>query len=369
MHRFDREELRIHSLNERENKLEIERIAVHPDTVPEVPKRESQQIADTASSIIAARENGRPVILTFGAHLIKNGLSPVVIHLLEKGWVTHLATNGAGAIHDWEFAYLGKTAEDVRTNTAAGRFGIWDETGKFISLAIATWGIEGLGIGASVGRLITEDSLSIPSRRELESRISSALSCNEVDETIGALADMLYLVSKFDLSPGQFEVPHPFKRFSVQRAAWEAGVPFTVHPGIGYDILHTHPMCAGGPLGRGAMRDFLVYAYNVSRLSGGVHLSVGSAIMAPMIFEKSLSMANNLAISHESRPLADYHLVVVDIQEGGGWDWRRGEPPMDNPAYYLRFCKTFYRMGGRLDYICLDNVKFLLALYHALEEK
>lgn len=97
-------------------------------------------------------------------------------------------------------------------------------------------------------------------------------------------------------------------------------------------------------------------------------MSIGSAVMAPMIFEKSLSMANNIALQEEGAPLADYYLAVVDIQDAGGWDWSQGEPPMDRPAYYLRFCKTFYRMGGELNYFCLDNREFLLSLYQALRK-
>jgi hypothetical protein len=88
--------------------------------------------------------------------------------------------------------------------------------------------------------------------------------------------------------------------------------------------------------------------------------------MAPMIFEKALSMSNNAEIEAGRPALSDYYLSVVDIQDGGDWDWSKGEPPMDNPAYYLRFCKSFYRMGGALDYICLDNRDFMLALYRHL---
>jgi hypothetical protein len=139
-------------------------------------------------------------------------------------------------------------------------------------------------------------------------------------------------------------------------------VPFTVHPGIGYDIIYAHPMACGGALGRAAMRDFHAYAASVAELSGGVHLAVGSSVMAPMIFEKALSMANNIAIGQGRPTVSDHFLAVVDIQDGGGWDWREGEPPMDHPAYYLRFCKTFHRMGGELDYIQLDNTLFLIAL-------
>jgi len=301
------------------------------------------------------------VMLTFGAHLIKNGLGPVVIRLLEEGWLTHVATNGAGSIHDWEFAFLGRSTEDVRANTAAGAFGLWEETGKFINLAVAVGGVEGLGYGASVGKLIMEDGLQMPSRAEVGARIAELTA----GETLGALADLYYLLSEFELPAGWLPVAHAATACSVQAAAWRLGIPFTVHPGIGYDIIYTHPMNCGGAIGRGAVRDFLSYAAAVRQLSGGVHLSVGSAIMAPMIFEKSLSMANNLALQETGAPLSDYYLLVNDLQPGE-WDWSQGEPPMDHPAYYLRFCKTFHRMGGELDYLCLDNRALLVGLYQAL---
>jgi hypothetical protein len=270
-------------------------------------------------------------------------------------------------IHDWEFAYLGKSTEDVRANTVAGRFGTWEETGRYTNLAAAVGGIDGLGYGASVGKMIAEDGLEIPSAAELRRRVSDAVKEAKPGEDLGALSDLLYLVTEFDLAPGRLAVEHPFKLTSVQCAAAGAGVPFTIHPGIGYDIVYTHPMNCGGAIGRGAVRDFLTYADSVSRLGGGgVHLTVGSSVMAPMIFEKSLSMANNHSIKKSGSPLQDYYLGVVDIADGGDWDWSVGEPPKDNPAYYLRFCKTFHRMGGTLDYLCVDNRAFALHLCHAL---
>jgi len=250
----------------------------------------------------------------------------------------------------------------VRANTAAGAFGLWEETGRYINLAVAVGGVEGLGYGASVGKMIVEDGLWLPSREEVEARIAEL----PAGETLGALADLHGLLTAFDLPAGWMPVPHPYKAYSVQAAAYRLGIPFTVHPGIGYDIIYTHPLNCGGAIGRGAVRDFLTYAAAVRQLSGGVHLSVGSAVMAPMIFEKALSMANNLAIQEEGKPLSDYYLLVNDLQPGD-WDWSRGEPPADHPAYYLRFCKTFHRMGGELDYLCLDNRAFLPGLYQALK--
>ncbi|HEY3298360.1 MAG TPA: hypothetical protein VGK34_06860 [Armatimonadota bacterium] len=331
-----------------------------------ISPRLREQIAATARNIRAARRANKPVMLTYGAHLVKNGLAPVIVRMLEEGWITHLATNGAGSIHDWEFAYLGQSSEDVEKNTARGEFGTWDETGRCINLAVAVGGCDGLGYGASVGKMIFEDGMQILSSSELRSGIAGFMA-GTPDERLGSYSDLLCLSSEFGLPSGAMNVNHPFKEYSIQSAAYRLAVPLTVHPGIGYDIIYTHPMNSGGAIGRGAVRDFLTYAESVSRLGqGGVHMSVGSAIMAPMIFEKSLSMANNLAIEQTGEPLANYHLVVVDIQDGGDWNWSDGEPPMDNPAYYLRFCKSFYRMGGDLDYICLDNRAFMLGLYHEL---
>ncbi|MHB1462581.1 MAG: GSU2086 family protein [Armatimonadota bacterium] len=365
--RLDRKQLIMHPLSERANQLNITKMAVSPSQkAAPLSSLESGQVAKLAASIKRAKANGRPVMMTYGAHLVKNGLAPVVIKLIEQGWITHLATNGAGTIHDWEFAYLGQSSEDVRVNAAKGQFGAWEETGRYINLAILLNGIDGLGYGWSVGKMIATEQLTIPSVEQLKDSIRALLDQPESDDTLSALSDALTTIQELQLEPGQLAVKHAYKRFSIQNAAWAHQVPFTVHPGIGYDIIHTHPACCGGALGRGAIRDFLSYAECVSRLSGGVHMSVGSAIMAPMVFEKSLSMANNLAIQRTGQPITDHTMAVVDIQDGGGWDWSQGEPPKDNPAYYLRFCKTFHRMGGTLDYLCMDNKQFLLSLYHEL---
>lgn len=365
MPRFDRRRLRLLPLAERESKLNIEQIAVSPHAVPALPERTADQVARLAARIRAARVADRPVMLTYGAHLIKNGLGPVVIRLLEEGWVTHLATNGAGSIHDWEFAYQGRSSEDVRGNVARGQFGTWEETGRYINLAVAVGGVDHLGYGASVGTMIEEEFLEVPTAASLRADLARLVATDAPGDTLGALADLLALVADGSVAPGAYRLPHPWKRFSVQAAAVRLGVPCTVHPGIGYDIIYTHPLNSGGAIGRGAVRDFLTYADTVSRLSGGVHLTVGSAIMAPMIFEKSLSMANNMALQ-TGAPLHDYYLVVNDIQAGGDWDWAHGEPPSDHPAYYLRFCKSFHRMGGELDYIQLDNRALLTGLCAAL---
>jgi hypothetical protein len=134
---------------------------------------------------------------------------------------------------------------------------------------------------------------------------------------------------------------------------------------FGHDIIYTHPANHGAAIGRVALRDFLTYAEQVHQLEGGVYLSVGSAVMSPMVFEKSLSMSQNLELQ-EGRKITNHHMVIVDLAESS-WDWQKdGEPPTNNPAYYLRFCKTFSRMGGTMRYACADNRDFLLTLLQEL---
>ena len=361
---FDRQALRIRPLGERANKLRIERDAVDPDAVPpELAPDTARRIDEVAERILRARRAGRPVVLAFGAHTIKNGLAPVLIRLIERGWVTHLATNGAGIIHDWELAYQGSTSEDVRENVVHGEFGTWDETGRFINLALLVGAWKGLGYGQSVGAFIAEQGLDIPSAAELRGQAARLI--HDEPEHGAAALDLLAAVQSFSLPAGRMNVPHPFGPYSVQAAAFRLGAPFTGHPMIGHDIIYTHPMNSGAAIGRAALRDFLVFAEAVSRLDGGVYLSVGSAVMSPMVFEKSLSMAQNLAFQ-KGQSIRNHHIVVVDIAESR-WDWQRdGEPPMDNPAYYLRYCKTFSRMGGTMRYLQADNRDFFLSLLHSL---
>ena len=357
---------RIHflPLSERSNKVEIERDRVSPDRdASPLDHRQAELIQKVAADIRRARQHDRSVILSFGAHAIKNGLGPVMIALMEKGGLTHLATNGAGIIHDWEFAFLGASSEDVRANAAQGRFGIWEETGFYINLALCVGAHEGLGYGESVGGLIERQGLVIPEKNELRKKADQAADKNQYDRAAAAL-DLLDRIDRFDLKPGFMEVKHPYGKYSVQAAACRLGIPFTGHPMFGHDIIYCHPMNQGASIGRTAERDFLSYAHSVSRLAGGVYLSVGSAVMSPMIFEKSLSMARNLAGQNGER-IDDFSIYVVDLAESP-WDWSTGEPPPDNPAYYLRYLKTFSRMGGVMRYASLDNRDFLLSLHQAL---
>ena len=361
--KLDRTRVVMRPLSERPNKVRIERDRVLPGDEPRPLASETvDAIAETAECIRKAREGGRPVMLVFGAHTIKNGLAPVLIRLLEAGNVTHLATNGAGIIHDWEFAFQGESSEDVRANVAEGAFGNWEETGRYLNLALVVGAYEGRGYGESVGAMIDGQTLAIPAAGALRAEIDGLLDTDR--ERAAAALDLLDWIDRFDLPAGVMEIPHPFRDYSVQRAAFAAGVPFTGHPMIGHDIIYNHPMNHGAAIGRAALRDFLTYADSVSKMEGGVYLSIGSAVMSPMVFEKSFSMAQNLALQ-EGRRIENHTLVVVDLAESH-WDWSQGEPPEDSPDYYLRYNKSFARMGGTMRYLQADNRDFLLWLVRKL---
>lgn len=361
---FDRSAVKMYPLSTRTNKKFIEQDHVQVDTAPVLPEAARASIRELAVRIGSAREANRPVMITFGAHAIKNGLGLVLLHLVEQGWVTHLATNGAGIIHDWEFAFQGRSCEHVGPMVDEGRFGNWQETGFFINLALNVGAYEGLGYGESVGAMIQNEGLTIPSESELESQVQARLATDP--RGAAAAADLLHIQRTFELSAGWMSVPHNWKRFSVQAGAFRHGVPFTGHPMIGHDIIYNHPMNQGACLGRAAERDFLAFAESVSRLEGGVYISIGSAVMSPMVFEKSLSISQNLAIQRGEH--IDHHYIFINDLAESTWDWTQGEPPEDNPAYYLRYNKSFSRMGGVMRYLQADNRDFLLELKRSLEE-
>ncbi len=365
--KFDRDQLAIKKLAERFNKVSIENNQIPVSQKPaNLSDQDRKLIKKTADRIRSARLKQKPVMLTFGAHTIKNGMAPALIALIREGWVTHLATNGAGIIHDWEFAYQGKSSEDVRENVKNGQFGIWDETGLFINLALIIGAFEGLGYGESIGKMISQEGLHIP---EVSFLTFEAKNKIESDPELAAAAvDLLGVIQKFKLVPGFMSIPHPFKKYSVQSYAYEQKVLFTGHPMFGHDIIYNHPINNGAAIGRTALTDFLYFAESVSRLDHGVYMSLGSAVMSPMIFEKSLSMSQNREIQRNSH-IDNHFMLVVDLAKSD-WDWQKnGEPPVDNPAYYLRYCKTFHRMGGEMHYLTADNRDFLLELYHNLSDK
>jgi len=353
---LDLTKVRVYPLAQRRSLSTIEKLVVDPRHLPRPCNTEALlAIEGCSAKVQQARARGASIILMYGAHLIKNGGMSIVNQLVANGWITHLATNGAGTIHDWELAFLGRTEESVRENVAAGRFGTWDETGRSIHLALLAGGLRNEGYGRSLGRLITEDGLALPSAEALEKSL-----CDEPGHPLApARAELLVAMRQHGLSTGRIDIRHAWKGTSILALAFGQNIPFTVHPGIGYDIFSTHPMFNGGAIGRAAALDFRLFSRAVEGLDGGVVLSVGSAIMAPQVFEKSLSCVNNLRLQEGRNTVRDHTIYVVDLQDGGKWDWSKGEPPKDNPAYYLRFCKSFSRMGGAMVYAQCDNVAFL----------
>ena len=360
---FNASSIKVSPLRDRHSHIQIEAQAKDPQSARREVGAIGVRFDLLAGRIRQARQRGASVMLTYGAHLIKNGGGPLLRALMQRGWVTHLATQGAGVIHDWEFAFGGVSSESVQENAAVGKFGSWDETGRWINLAVIAGAAEGLGYGEAVGRLIETQQLVLPSCDALRQQI--------VAEPAGALtaarADLLWTMQTHGIASGVCHLPHPFKRYSALAGAYAQGVPFTVHCGIGYDIIINHPMYHGGALGRASATDARIFAQSVLNLTGGVYLSVGCAIMSPQVFEKAFSISNNLLIQQSKPTLRDFTIAVVDLQDGGGWDWTKGEPPRENPAYYLRFCKSFYRMGGDLQYLQTDHCTLLSHLLHELK--
>ncbi len=361
MTRLDLSSLRVLPLAMRDSLLDVEKILVPPDSpAPPLGDAAAASVTLAAGKIREARARGASVILMYGAHLLRNGAALIVTEMLERGWITHLATNGAGSIHDWEFAWLGRSCERVAENIADGTFGAWEETGRNLHLALLAGGVNGAGYGASVGRFIHEDGCTLPAHGGIRERLTHP------DGDAPALAELLTEMQRHALAAGRHEVIHRWKHASLLAQAHRLGIPATVHPGIGYDIVSCHPLFNGAMIGRAAAEDFRVFCGSVDSLDGGVVLAVGSAVMAPQVFEKSASCVNNLRVQDERPILHGHSIFVVDLQDGGGWDWAAGEPPATSPAYYLRFCKSFSRMGGAMRYAQCDNLAFMHNLLHAL---
>ncbi len=319
-------------------------------------------VEGAAEAIRGARGRGAAVILIYGAHLLRNGAALILDRMMAAGWLTHLATNGAGTIHDWEYAWLGASTESVEQNVATGTFGTWQETATNIHLALLSGALDGLGYGGALGRFIHEDGTSLPHPDEL----AAAIAADPRHPLTAARAELLRTMEDQGWPSGRIAVEHRWKHASILARAFRHGVPMTVHPGIGYDIISNHPVFNGAAIGRGAEWDFKLFAGSLRDLEGGVVLSIGSAIMGPQVFEKALSCVNNLRLQGGQDVVRGHAIYVVDLQDGGGWDWTRGEPPKSNPAYYLRFCKSYSRMGGALNYVQCDNVTFLHHVHRRL---
>jgi hypothetical protein len=360
---LDLSKLKIFPLGERKSLTRADEILIEPDA-PLMPctGAVSSLIEDCVQKIVAARSRGAAVMLIYGAHLLRNGAAKVLERMMAGGWLTHLATNGAGTIHDWEYAWLGASTESVEQNVATGSFGTWHETATYIHLALMAGALDGLGYGMALGRFIHEDGVTLPGANDL----AQAIAAEPRHPLTAARADLLRAILEQHWPAGRVDVVHRWKQASILAQAYRHGIPMTVHPGIGYDIISNHPVFSGAAIGRAAEWDFKLFGGSVQDLLGGVVLSIGSAIMGPQVFEKALSCVNNLRLQRGRDVVSGHTFYVVDLQDGGGWDWTEGEPPKTNPAYYLRFCKSFSRMGGALNYVQCDNLTFIQHLYRRL---
>jgi len=360
---LDFRRLRVFPLAARASLTRADDILIDPDAEPRpCSDRNADLVAACADRVRAARARGAAVMLVYGAHLLRNGTARILERLMAGGWLTHLATNGAGTIHDWEYAWHGASTESVEMGVAGGHFGTWNETATNIHLALMAGALDGLGYGRALGRFIAEDGATLPTADELRRRIAAGPD----DPLTAARADLLRATREQGWPAGRVHLEHKWKHASILAQAWRLGVPVTVHPGIGYDIISNHSVFSGSALGRAGEWDFKLFGGSVEQLDGGVVLSVGSAIMGPQVFEKSISCVNNIRHGAGRAAVSGHSIFVVDLQDGGNWDWTAGEPPKTNPAYYLRFCKSYSRMGGAMHYLQCDNAAFVHHLSRAL---
>jgi hypothetical protein len=311
---FDRSRLRLQPLAQREHDLQAAQWLPLEETGEPY---QHPQLGEVAARIIEARRRGAARILMMGAHLLRAGVNRQLIDLLERGFIDHVAMNGAGVIHDYELARIGATTESVARYIRTGEFGLWRETGE-----LNDWVREAaagdLGLGENAGRRIAGSE-------------------------------------------------YRWKELSVLAAAWRCSAPVTVHAGIGYDIVHEHPNCDGAAWGAASYRDFLIFARAIERLEGGVLLSFGSAIMAPEIYLKALAMARNVA-HQEGREIRHFTTAVFDRVPIHG-DIHQ-ELPKSDPGYYFRPHKTILVRtvadGGSSFYFCGDHRATFPALRRAI---
>jgi hypothetical protein len=210
----------------------------------------AKDLRSVVTALRSARRRDAGIVWGLGAHVIKTGVSPVIVDLMRRGYVSAIAMNGAGLIHDFEVALSGATSEDVDEALGPGRFGMADETGRLLNRAIKDAAAAGVGLGRGVGAFLAT------------------------------------------MNP-------PHAGASVAVAAHELSIPLTVHVAIGTDVIHMHPDASGAALGEASLRDFRYFASAVARLTGGVYLNCGSAVILPEVFLKAVALARNRGIGLE----------------------------------------------------------------------
>ena len=252
--------VKTYPLQDRINKVSVHDFATLPESeidlspflasLPNILK--GQDFLALVDEIIAASENRKPVIVMMGGHVIKCGLTPLLIDLVKRGVITGFAFNGASSIHDFEIALIGETSEDVSAYLQTGKFGMWEETGQLMNTAIQRAADTGIGMGEALAKQLVE-------------------------------------------------IDAPYNAYSLLAAGVQYEIPITVHVAIGTDIIHQHPSANGAAIGAASFTDFRLLTTLVTDLEGGgVVLNLGSAVILPEVFLKALTIARNLGhtVSH-----------------------------------------------------------------------
>ncbi len=307
---LDFKNIKTWSVKNRRDLVRIDNLLT-PDKDP-VSGWENPDFDDVILKIKEARKNGRPVIFSMGAHVIKNRLSRYIINMMKNGTITHIAGNGATSIHDFELAFNGGTSEDVPTAIEDGSFGMWEETGKWMNEAINKGAELGMGYGESLAVYIEQH-------------------------------------------PEFF----PYKDDCVLYQAYKLDVPATYHIALGTDIIHQHPECRMGAIGAASGVDFKRYCESVSRLGGGVFLNFGSGVIGPEVFLKALSISRNLGFDVYKITTANFDLVDLG-------DYKK-KLSYDDVNYYYRPRKNIVNRpvsrGGTGYHFCVDHKISIPNLY------
>ena len=299
---FDSSKIDTYPLSTRSNKVTLDDL-VRPMDIENItidlPDKTCSDIETIAGAVVSSRKAEKPVVLFTGAHLIKNGLGPLLADLVKRGLVTLVAGNCATAIHDFELALIGQTSENVPDALGKGRFGMAYEF-AYINCALSIGNKYKLGCGESLGKVICDEDF----RKQVLARVGK------------------------DNSPQSFGYP----QVSVLAACYESDIAFTVHVGIGTDVIDQHPSFDGEAKGGCSGRDFLIYAHEITKLTnGGVLLNIGSAVTGPEVLLKAVSMAANTGQVANNIITADFDLR----------DYNAGAMSDEScPGYYFRDQKS-----------------------------
>jgi len=314
---FDRSQLKIRPLGERINDLNYEVVKTLDAPVPPFNSPDIEAVSD---AIVKAHTIGAPVIMLMGAHVIRKGNANYIIDLMERKIITHIGMNGAGVIHDYEFAKIGATTESVAHYIKVGQFGLWKETGEINDVVTQAY-LDGLGLGEAIGKAIEEQQFA-------------------------------------------------YRRSSIFAAGYRLHVPVTVHVAIGQDILHEHPNMNGAAYGETSYRDFLIFTQSITGLQSGVFLNYGTQVMGPEVYLKALAMARNVAIQ-KGKEINQFTTAVFDLVDLG--EDLHNEASKNTARYYFRPYKTILvrtvQDGGTSYYIRGSHEETFPNLYHLILKK